>query len=260
MRQGKPSRRSRVHTPAFCLPAAHGLAWVQLKFGSGNEYSGSAYVQNLAVDAMRGRGRRMSARRGSPLPVQGSLMGVEAAPETGSLFLGVFPPSAVCEAIAVEIDALRVEHSLTGAPIKPNRLHATLHYLGEHAIERNDIVDKASLAASRVSHAGFDMVLASASSFSTRNDCHPCVLLCPEERPPIHGLWRQLGNQLMAAGLGRYLKRDFIPHVTVLYDSRVLTPQAIEPVRWQVRDFSLVRSQPGRSDYEILATWALRGS
>lgn len=185
-------------------------------------------------------------------------MGMEAAPETGSLFFGVFPPPIACEAIAIEIDALRVEHSLTGAPIKPSRLHATLHYLGEHAIGRGDIVDKASVAGSRVDHAGFDMVLASASSFSTRNDRHPCVLLCPEERPPIHGLWRELGNQLMAAGLGRYLKRDFVPHVTVLYDSRVLTPKAIEPVRWQVRDFSLVRSQPGRSDYEILATWRLR--
>ena len=185
-------------------------------------------------------------------------MGMEATPETGSLFLGLFPPSAAREAIAVETDALRVEHSLLGQPIKPNRLHATLHYLGEHAIERGDIIDKASVAASRVTHARFEMTLASASSFSTRNDRHPCVLLCPDERPPVHGLWRELGNQLMAVGLGRYLKRDFVPHVTALYDSRVLIPQAIEPVRWQVRDFSLVCSQPGRSDYEFLATWALR--
>lgn len=201
----------------------------------------------------------MSIRGGSPLPRQESLLGAQAPSEIGSLFLAVFPPSASCEAIAIEIDGLRAEHSLAGAPIRPNRLHATLHYLGEHVIEREDIVDKAAAAASRVSHAGFDLVLASASSFSTRNDRHPCVLLCPEQRPPLHGLWRELGNQLMAAGLGRYLKRDFVPHVTVLYDTRMLTPQAIEPIRWQVRDFSLVRSRPGKSHYEILGTWALRG-
>ena len=187
-------------------------------------------------------------------------MGMETATETGSLFLGIFPPPIACEAIAVETDALRVEHSLIGQPIKPNRLHATLHYLGEHAIERNDIIDKAVVAASRVTHGEFAMTLASASSFTTRSDRHPCVLLCPEECPPIHGLWRELGTQLMAAGLGRYLKRDSVPHVTVLYDSRVLSPQAIEPVCWRVRDFSLVRSQPGRSEYEILATWALRAT
>lgn len=202
----------------------------------------------------------MSARRGSLVPVQGSLAGMEAEPQSGSLFFGVFPAPAACEAIAVETDGLRAEHSLAGAPIKSSRLHATLHYLGEHAVERNDIIDKAVEAASRVTHAGFDMVLASASSFSTRGDRHPCVMLCPEERQPVHGLWRELGNQLMAAGLGRYLKRDFIPHVTVLYDRRVLTPQAIEPIRWQVRDFSLVRGQPGKDEYEILADWALRGS
>jgi len=200
----------------------------------------------------------MSVRRGSPVPMQGALAGMEQVPESCSLFFAVFPPPAACEAMAVETDALRAEHSLIGQPIRPNRLHATLHYLGEHAIERGDIIDKASVAASQVAHAGFEMTMASASSFSTRNDRHPCVFLCPPERPPIHGLWRELGNQLMAAGLGRYLKRDFVPHVTVLYDSRVLTPQAIEPVRWQVRDFSLVRSRPDRSDYEILGAWRLR--
>lgn len=202
----------------------------------------------------------MSARRGSPIPAQVSMPGPVGASDTGSLFFGVFPSAAACEAIAVEIDALRVEHSLLGQPVRPNRLHATLHYLGEHVQEREDIVDKACAAAARVTHAPFEMALASASSFSTRNDRHPCVLLCSEERPPIHGLWRELGNQLMAAGLGRYLKREFVPHVTVLYDARVLTRQTIEPVGWQVRDFSLVRSRPARNDYEIVKTWSLRPS
>ena len=110
----------------------------------------------------------MSARRGSPVPVQGSLAGMEAEPQSGSLFFGVFPAPAACEAIAVETDGLRAEHSLAGAPIKSSRLHATLHYLGEHAVERNDIIDKAVEAASRVTHAGFDMVLASASSWSRK--------------------------------------------------------------------------------------------
>ncbi|MET0580661.1 MAG: 2'-5' RNA ligase family protein [Pseudoxanthomonas sp.] len=200
----------------------------------------------------------MSVRRGSSIPVQDSLLGIEARPETGSLFFCVFPEPAAREAIMAETDALRAEHSLTGAVTRPNRLHATLHYLGEHLIDRADIVDAATTAASRVRHGPFEVTLARASSFSTRSDKHPCVLLCPEERPPIHGLWRELSNRLMAAGFGRYLKREFAPHVTVLYDTRVLVPQAIEPIRWQARDFALVRSLQG--EYEVVGSWPLRES
>lgn len=57
-----------------------------------------------------------------------------AVSQAESLFFCLFPDSAACEAIAAETDALRVEHSLLGLPIKPHRLHATLHHLGEHAI------------------------------------------------------------------------------------------------------------------------------
>lgn len=179
-------------------------------------------------------------------------------PQTESLFFCLFPDGAACEAIAAETDALRVEHSLLGLPIKPNRLHVTLHYLGEHAIDREDLVTAASVAASRVAHPCFEVNLGRVSSFHTRNDKQPCVLLLQEERPPIHALWRELGNHLMAAGLGRYLKRDFVPHVTVLYDTRAVTPHAVEPIRWQARDFSLVRGRNG--EYEVLGNWPLQSS
>jgi len=200
----------------------------------------------------------MSVRRGSPTPLQDSLAGMEARSETGSLFFCLFPEPTAREAIVAETDALRVEHSLTGPAIRPNRLHATLHYLGEHLIDRADIVDAATAAAARVRHAPFEVTLARASSFSTRNDKHPCVLLCPEQRPPVHGLWRELSNHLMAAGFGRYLKREFTPHVTVLYDTRVLTPHAIEPIRWQACEFALVRSWQG--EYDVISNWPLRAS
>jgi 2'-5' RNA ligase len=197
-------------------------------------------------------------RQGSPIPLQDSFAGMEAKSETGSLFFCVFPDPAAREAINAETDALRLEHSLSGPAIKPDRLHVTLHYLGEHLVDRADIVDAATTTASRVMHAPFEVTLARASSFSTRNDRQPCVLLCAEERPPIHGLWRELSNRLMAGGFGRYLKREFAPHVTVLYDTRVLAPQAIEPIRWQVRDFALVRSWQG--GHELIGSWPLRAS
>lgn len=200
----------------------------------------------------------MGARRGSHFPVQDSLAGFENRPQTDRLFFCLFPPPVACEAIIAESDGLRVEHSLAGRSVEPSRLHVTLHHLGDHVDARDDIVQAATAVASRIAVAPFRMALHSASSFAGKEGSHPCVLLGPEERQPVHALWRELSNQLMAAGLGRYLKREFVPHVTLLYDRQLLTPQSIEPIEWVVRDFSLVRSLLGQGRHQILGNWPLR--
>lgn len=202
----------------------------------------------------------MSPGRKSSVSQQDALPGFEPAVAGDSLFFCVFPDAVACEDIAVESDALRVEHSLTGRALEASRLHLTLHYLGQHAGLRQDIVEAACMAAGQVSQSPFGITLARASSFGNGQDRRPCVLLCPEERPPVHGLWRELGTQLMAAGLGRYLQRQFTPHVTLLYDTHVLAPQAIEPIQWQVRDFALVHSVLGRGEYRVLKSWSLAGN
>ena len=200
----------------------------------------------------------MRGHRKPPSATQMSLDGLEAKPPSERLFFAVFPDPRAQQAIALETDALRVEHALHGRPIEPSRLHATLHHLGDHPELRDDLVEAARTAAGQVALAPFEMTLASASSFSSGRGNHPCVLLCPEERPPLHALWRELGTQLMAAGLGRYLQRAFTPHVTLLYDRHALLAQTIEPIRWTVRDFALVQSQIGRHEHHILGTWMLR--
>ena len=200
----------------------------------------------------------MGVRRGSYLPVQESLVGFEARSQTDRLFFCVFPPAVAREAIAVETDGLRAEHSLTGRSIEPARLHLTLHHLGDHVDAREDIVQTASAAASRIAIAPFELSLVSAVSFAGREGNHPCVLQGAAERQPVHLLWRELSNQLMAAGLGRYLRREFVPHLTLLYDKRTLPAQAVEPISWTVRDSSLVRSLLGQGRHQVLGTWQLR--
>lgn len=202
----------------------------------------------------------MSAGRRSSDSPQDALPGFELPVAEDSLFFCVFPDDAACEAIAVESDGLRVEHSLTGRALEASRLHLTLHFLGQHAGLRQDIVEAACVAADQVSQSPFGITLASASSFGNLGGRRPCVLLCPEERPPVHALWRELGTRLMAAGLGRYLERQFTPHVTLLYDTHALMPQAIDPIQWQVRDFALVHSVVGRGEYRVLKSWSLTSS
>ncbi len=199
----------------------------------------------------------MSARRGLQGGIPGAALGPERAKPAHRLFFCVFPDAAACEAIAAETDALRLEHSLTGLPLKSDHLHITLHHLGDHVELREDLVEAAQAAAGKVALPAFEACLDSASVFMAQQNKHPCVLLCPEERQPVHALWRELGTQLMAAGLGRHVQRGFTPHVTVLYDTGEFLPQRIDPIRWPVRDFALVHSLLGKGEYRIVGSWSL---
>jgi RNA 2',3'-cyclic 3'-phosphodiesterase len=49
------------------------------------------------------------------------------------------------------------------------------------------------------------------------------------------------------------------PHVTLLYDKRVIDEQPIEPISWTVREFVLVRSLHGQSRHIDVARWQLHG-
>lgn len=196
--------------------------------------------------------------RGTPSPIQNSLLGFEETPASDSLFFCVFPDAIACEAIIGEADALRAEHALIGQPHHQAKLHVTLHHLGTHAGLRQEIVDAATQAASHVVLPAFQINLSQASSFGGGPGKHPCVLLCPEERPPLHALWRELGTQLMAAGLGRHVERKFTPHVTLMYSPHLLPTQSIANIGWKVRDFSLVHSLQRRGEYRVLGSWPLQ--
>ncbi len=200
----------------------------------------------------------MSPHRASPTTEQPQPESSGKPKLTDRIFFCIFPSAAARESIASEADALRLENGLNGQPLTPAHLHMTLHHLGDHGELRQDIVDKAMAAAGRVELAPLEVSLSTACSFSSRGNSHPCVLLCPEERPPVYRLWRELSNQLMGVGLGRYLQRDFTPHVTFLHDRDVLAPESITPIRWEVDGFRLIHSLLGCGEYRELGAWQLR--
>lgn len=202
----------------------------------------------------------MSPYRDSPTAAPPHPQGDGKPRPTDRLFFCLFPSERARDCISTEAEALRLENGLSGSPLKPSHLHMTLHHLGDHSELRQDIVDKAMTAASSIKLAPFEVALSSACSLSSRGASHPCVLLCPEVRPPVYRLWRELGNQLMAESLGRYLQREFTPHVTVLHDRSVLAPESITPIKWEVDSFCLIHSLLGRGEYCTLGTWSLRAA
>ncbi len=71
-------------------------------------------------------------------------------------------------------------------------------------------------------------------------------------------LQRALLADMKRAGIRPTEKSDK-PHVTLLYDSRLVPEQPVEPVRWTVTEFVLVHSHQGLGRHEELGRWALRG-
>ena len=47
------------------------------------------------------------------------------------------------------------------------------------------------------------------------------------------------------------------PHMTMLYDERIINQHAVETVRWTASEFVLVLSHLGKTQHELLARWPL---
>jgi 2'-5' RNA ligase len=199
-------------------------------------------------------GRRQSAGSMQQQSLFGT--GMDAPVQIHRLFFAVFPDEAARHAIVQVAEDLRSKRMVRGRWIDPSRYHVTLHFLGDNAELRQDLVDRAKAAAMKVVLSACVLSLDRLASFHGRKP--PGVLRCADGTTPVHALWQALRRELMHAGLGAVLEPDFTPHVTLFYsDGAMLEPAAIEPIAWTVREFVLVHSVVGQKDYRILARWML---
>jgi len=94
-----------------------------------------------------------------------------------------------------------------------------------------------------------------ASSFVNRPNNRPCVLL---DDGGGNAALRQCQNRLAAAfGAGR--SHAFTPHLTLLYDDRVVVEEVVTPVSWMAAELVLVHSVVGEGHYDLLDRWAFQG-
>jgi 2'-5' RNA ligase len=148
-------------------------------------------------------------------------------------------------------------HQLIGRPLAPERFHITLHHLGDHAGVRRDIVAMASQAAESMTTSSFEVTFDRAASFHNGGN-NPFVLQGGDGLEALKVFQRDLGLAMARAGLGKLVDRSFTPHVTMLYDRRLVAEQALSPIRWTVGGFTLVHSLLGRTEHIPLARWTLR--
>lgn len=133
--------------------------------------------------------------------------------------------------------------------VPDHNLHLTLVFLGDQPADR---LPRIEAAAGQVRGRACELVLDRFGWFPGAR-----VLWLGGEPPAaLAACRRDLAARLERSGL-TFDRRPFCPHVTLF---RQVSPRPAQPqpppMRWPVRDFSLIESIPGRP-YQVLRTWSL---
>lgn len=175
------------------------------------------------------------------------------------LFFSLFPDGATSARVSKFAERFICENRLGGTPIKTERLHVSLHPVGDYKRLRTQFTYTARRAGNAVSMRPFEMTFPAIVSLGSSGGKHGV----PPRRPLVllgngNALWelhRLLGAAMEKNGLKAAMR--FTPHMTLAHGSRPILLQAIEAIRFPVREFALVHSKLWLSQYSIVDRWSL---
>lgn len=182
---------------------------------------------------------------------------------TDRLFFALFPSDEAIPQIVTISQQLRNEHGLTGKSLSTDRLHVTLHHVGDYAGLPNGLIEAAQDVASKIAMPAFEVTFDRAMSFAGRPRNRPFVLRGNERSDSglatLMAFQKTMYLAMCRAGLqGPRANAKFAPHVTLMYDDQAVPEQAVEPVSWTAHDFVLVHSLLGQTRHIHLARWPAR--
>ena len=196
---------------------------------------------------------------------QSDLFGTIPPPKpTDRLFFALFPSDEAIPQIVKTSQQLRDEHGLTGKSLSNDRLHVTLHHVGDYAGGLpNGLVETAQDVASTMAMPAFEVTFDRAMSFAGRPRNRPFVMRGNERinggLSALMAFQKTMYLAMCRAGLqGPRANAKFAPHVTLMYDDQGIPEQAVEPVSWTAHDFVLVHSLLGQTRHINLGRWPAR--
>jgi RNA 2',3'-cyclic 3'-phosphodiesterase len=175
------------------------------------------------------------------------------------LFFAVFPDPRSAARIQSLAQHLRREHGFKGRPLLASRFHCSLYGFDDRDGAWLSVVAKAQEAAAIVPAAPFRVSFNCVKSFSGRTGHYPLVLVGEDGVVGLTRFYSSLCTAMRKVGLRPRRCTNFTPHLTMLYDSRRIGEQLIEPIFWTVSEVVLVLSLTGRTKYFPLQRWQLRG-
>jgi 2'-5' RNA ligase len=165
----------------------------------------------------------------------------------GDIFFAILPDAEARPRIA----GLNRQLGLQGSAVPPHRLHVSLHRIGDHTAPAAAI-DAAKSAAAAIDMPCFQIAFDRVQTFNGRRQL-PIVLAGGDELVGLLMLREKLLDRLR-----QHDKPGFAPHLTFLYSDRHVPEIAVAPLSWIVREIGLVRSLPGKSDFEYIARFPLQ--
>ena len=170
------------------------------------------------------------------------------SPHTGAarLFLAIWPDAGCRACLRAHRDAWRWPAG--AAPVEPQRLHLTLHFIGN--VPRDRVAGLA--AALQVPFEPFHIPFGVPHSWP-----RGLAVLCPQDLPAgLGSLHAALADALQAFGLP-VERRDFRPHVTLARKAAGAMPPARAPgFRWPVAAYALMESVPG-AEYRLVRSYGV---
>ena len=191
-----------------------------------------------------------------------SLPGLGPSRERDALFFAWLPEGDdACRIVRFGARLCR-DLGFMGQMIAEERLHITLHPVGVYEGVPGNMVRAAQQAGAKVARLRpVEIVFERAMSFDRRRESKAFVLR-PAHDVLLMDFYRALGDSLKSVGMRRVASR-FTPHMTLLYDSRVVAERPIDAIRWTARDVVLIHSlrgrEPGQGKHVHLARWRLSG-
>jgi 2'-5' RNA ligase len=191
------------------------------------------------------------------MPQQLSML--EATRPTDRLFFAIFPPVDIGRQLLQSAQGWRNDHGMRSPLQALDRLHVTLHHVGDHEGLPEALVAAAREAAASVAESAFEFSFDRVVSFGRAEGKRPFVLRGGEDVASLTKFQQAIGMAMRKAGLGRWVQLQFTPHMTLLYDDRLVGEQIVQAVGWRVNEFLLVHSLLGRTQHIVLGRWPLRG-
>ncbi len=179
-----------------------------------------------------------------------------------NLFFAILPDLKAALRIRDLAASQRRHHGLKGRLQKTDRFHVSLCGLEPDGRPLNGVTEKAKRAAQDVTAQPFAVKFNRVESFERKGAVKsPLVLVSDDDLVQLKELRRRLIVSLRKAGLRQRRLSGFTPHVTLLYD-QVRLPEGypiVPPIGWEVKSFALIKSHVGKTFYEPLGEWPLRG-
>ena len=179
--------------------------------------------------------------------------------EGDRLFFAAVPDFDTAAKIHRMAGILKQAHRFSGKLIPRECLHVSLLFLGRGS---EQVVRSACEAVADVKMTPFEVSFDRTASFRGRPGNRPFVLIGDDTLDRLKSLGHALDAALAEKGMGqkgtgqkamgRRARRDFTPHVTLLYGDRAVDEYPVAPIRWTVNEFVLIHSLKG---HKHLARW-----